>query len=741
MSSRQLRKLQQQRELEQQSKSQLQEEEEEESDDEILPVQSKPSLFANLAALEDENDEDEAKDSDHEEQPDDEELSEPTPAPAPTANKSKKSKKKKKGKNKAKDNKKEAESTSKNGLDEIDEALKELNLKPSSGANASNTVQKDEGFERVCALLGINTQHLKVANEMRSLFGSAAIGNHDNDEGGAGGRGHRRRQRMQQMDLETVLKGHHKPGKGLSELTLRRNFFIQGKEEWPKSSSGGLSMAVLDDQTAVDGTVEYKYIHDQTYQALQQSFYAYVEMGNPENLVGLLARNRKSNPRNSWDKSADTGLAYHISLLLQVSKIAKDQGDHSLSSDLVERALFTFGRVSLSSFSTKLSQGKARLDFARPENRELWLAGYHYIKSLIMKGTYRTAFEWSKLLLSLDPEEDPYCMRWMIHHLALRAHEFQWLLDFADTHVVEAWDTTIQYAMPSFVLAALQLKDGARSRSLLQQSMEQVPWLFCRLFKELGLETPPSIWGKEARTEAETLFTELYVLQAHDLWNTPEATSLLMEIAHTLDKIDVSSLPILSNEAMTLDVVRFVYLDNRPALMALAPSHLLHRSNNSDADPLPPDTNAISYAGQQMHLERSEGGATDGYDDPIAALARLIPNFPGLEALRNGWINGNNSEAADNAQEDLNRLRDDLTNALQTEETAEEGEAGAERSVRAPVSLANATNILNRLMFWRAPTYADPSDSGTDTEAEETEGGHGDAHANEDNDDDMPSVH
>ncbi|KAM3072691.1 hypothetical protein ACMFMF_007025 [Clarireedia jacksonii] len=728
MSSRQLRKLRQQRELEEQSKLRAQEEEEEESDDDPLPVQSKPSLFANLATLKNENDEDDAKDSDHEEQPDDEGLNEPTPPPAPTANKPKKSKKKKKAKNKTKDIKKDPEDTSQNGLDEIDEALKELNLKRSTGANANDTVQKDEGFERVCTLLGINTQHLKVANEMRSLFGSAAIGNHDDDEAGAGGRGHRRRQRMQQMDLETVLKGHHKPGKGLSELTLRRNFFIQGKEEWPKSSSGGLSMAVLDDQTAIDGTVEYKYVHDQTYQALQQSFYAYVEMGNPENLVGLLARN-----------------PYHISLLLQVSKIAKDQGDHSLSSDLVERALFTFGRVALSSFSTKLSQGKARLDFARPENRELWLAGYHYIKSLIMKGTYRTAFEWSKLLLSLDPEEDPYCMRWMIHHLALRAHAFHWLLDFADTHVVEAWDSTIQYAVPSFVLAALQLKDGARSRSLLQQSMEQVPWLFCRLFKELGLETPPSIWGKEPRTEAETLFTELYVLQAHDLWNTPEATSLLMEIAHILDKIDVSTLPILSNEVMTLDVVRFIYLDNRPALMALAPSHLLHRSNNSDADPLPPDTNVISYASQQIHLERSEGGAVDGYDDPIAALARLIPNFPGLEALRNGWNNGNNNEAAVDSDEDFNRLRDDLTNAIQTEETTE-GEAGAERPVRAPISLANATEILNRLMFWRAPAYADPSDSGTDTEAEETnsrpasEGEHGEARANED-DDDIPSVH
>jgi hypothetical protein len=52
MSSRQLRKIQQQRELERQAK--LQAEEEEESDDEpVVTTKPKPSLFANLADLED----------------------------------------------------------------------------------------------------------------------------------------------------------------------------------------------------------------------------------------------------------------------------------------------------------------------------------------------------------------------------------------------------------------------------------------------------------------------------------------------------------------------------------------------------------------------------------------------------------------------------------------------------------------------------------------------------------------
>ncbi|ESZ90976.1 hypothetical protein SBOR_8639 [Sclerotinia borealis F-4128] len=692
MSSRQLRKLQQQRELEQQAKLQIQEEEEEEeeSDEEPQILQSKPSLFANLAALEDDDD-DESKEIDEDEEPEEEELSEPTVAA--TTKKPKKSKKKKKANNKGKDKDpaNAVKGTPKKGLDEIDKALKELNLKQTKVANTTSAMEADEDYERVCLLLGINTQHLKVANEMRSLFGRAATENHE-DPGGPTGRG-ARRQRTQQMDLETVLKGHHKPGKGLSELTIRRNYLIQGKDEWPKASSGGLTMAVLDNQEVVDGTIEYKFVHDETYQVVQQTFQAMVEMGDPQNLIGLIQRN-----------------PYNISLLLQVSKIAKDQGDHSLSSDLVERALFTFGRVSLSSFGTKLAKGKARLDFSRPENREFWLAGYHYIKSLMMKGTYRTAFEWAKLLLSLDPEDDPYCMRWMIHHLALRAHEFQWLLDFAASRNVPEWANTIDYAKASFALAAQQLKDGPKCR-------------------KLDLDTPKSIWGTEPPTASDILFTELYVLQAKDLWNTPESTSLLMEVAHTIEKPDLSKIPLLSDlREMSLDIVRFVYLDNRRELMSLVPSNILHRSNNSDSDPLPPYRSTISYPLQERHLEIEEEATVDGFNDPLAALARLLPGFPGLEAFRaRGAADDFEGEIeVENEDEQFERFRDYVAEAMRIEGIEEEGIEEEDDNVddgqlREPISPSNTTRILNSLMFWRTQSAnADHSESGvSDTETED----------------------
>lgn len=300
MSSRQLRKLQQQRELEQ---AQLQSHAEEESEDEpVAPGKKKSAFsFADLADLDDAGkDEDEDDDNVEDEEEENEkggkvvkkELAATTTPPS--LKKPKKSKKKKKAKvTKAIDTEKDEAS---NGTDEIDAALRELALKkPAGGTQASTKLVVDPEYERVCTLLGINSQHLKVANEMRNLFGKAAVEVVDEPAGpvGRGGRRPRQRGQNRQVDLETALKGQHPPGKGLSELALRRNPFIQGKEDWPRATTGGLTMEVVDDKTD-DGTVEFRFVHDQTYQALQQTFFGFVEIGDPQNLIALLTRNRKS---------------------------------------------------------------------------------------------------------------------------------------------------------------------------------------------------------------------------------------------------------------------------------------------------------------------------------------------------------------------------------------------------------------------------------------------------------------
>ncbi|KAH8587700.1 transcriptional repressor TCF25-domain-containing protein [Bisporella sp. PMI_857] len=613
MSSRALRKLQREKEIEQANRLAAAEEEEASAEGPIClsSGSTRPSLFAGFAALETG---DEEKDAESEP-----ELSESTSQPVSvSAPKAKKSKKKKKGKGKVQAKEKEKEIL-KDDSDEIDAVLRELDLRQRPSLPVEPTISPAEAqWERICSLLKIQTQHLKVAHEMRNLFGRAATGNHD-DAGGRVGRQHRQRDQHLPVDLETALRGRHVPGQGLPEVTLRRNPLIQGKDTWPRGTTGGLTMGVVGEVDKNIKTIEFRFEHNEEYQRTQQIFQGLVEMGDPQNLVGLLIKN-----------------PYHISSLIQVSKIAKDQGDHALSSDLLERALFTFGRAGSSLFSTKLIEGKARLSFSRPENREIWLAGYQYIKSLIMKGTYRTAFEWAKLLLSLDPENDPYSMRLTIHHLALRAHQFDWLLEISDDETaLQNWipDLSLQryttyHITPSFAFAALQLKDGPRARKLLSNAMQRLPWLFVRLFSEIDLDAPQSIWGAEARTDAEMLFTDLYIQQMKDLWNTPEATSLLMEIAHTIPKVDVDLIPKVGNEEMTPDIVRFIYLDNTPALMARVPGYILHQENNSDSDPIPPSQNIFSYESQRAALDQADNNpvSSAGLPGPIARLFRLLYN-------------------------------------------------------------------------------------------------------------------
>lgn len=319
-------------------------------------------------------------------------------------------------------------------------------------------------------------------------------------------------------------------------------------------------------------------------------------------------------------------------MLLQVSKIAKDQGDHALSSDLIERTLFTFGRAAISSFTAKLQIGKARLDFARPENRELWLAGYHYIKSLMMKGTYRTALEWAKLLFALSPEEDHYSMNLVMHHLAVRAYESKWLMSIYDTSI---FAMVSEYSSPSVALAALQLKDMAKSKEILSKDVKRLPWLFCMLFQELNLDPPPSIWGSVPGCDGERLFSELYIRQTKDIWNTPNATSLLKEAAAAAPKLGASrAQSSYRPPRVTLDVARYVYLEQARELMSLVPSDLLHRQPNSDFDPLPPsrENNIFSHPSQRLQFQvsptqRAINPANMMQAHMLQAMADVLPEW------------------------------------------------------------------------------------------------------------------
>ncbi|KAI9734958.1 MAG: hypothetical protein M1834_002039 [Cirrosporium novae-zelandiae] len=570
MSSRALRKLQRQKEQERLAKLEEAEANDALEDEEEEPQANSQGNFFDMLMGTTQQD---SENSEHSEKESEEEVKEQInnnevdPKPShPSEKKKRKKKKNKKQKEKATENR--AAKKEKGNVDEIDLALQELALKSkqldSTTTKSTPTYNDNEWY----SLLSVDSRNLDPLNEMKRLFGSEVV-NSDQESPSAGTPNSRRRGRVQHLDLAGALAGRNSPinrGQVLSGLALRKNVFVRGKDDWPQGTGGGLGMEMV--RKNEDGSILFKFVHNSVYNDVQRQFGTCVESMDPERLIHLLVFN-----------------PYHVSTLLQVSEVAKHQGDHSVAGDLLERALFTFGRSTSSSFASALHEGKARMNFDIFENREFWLAAWRYLNNLGMRGTWRTAYEWAKLLLSLDPT-DPYRVDLIIDQLAIRGGQYDHFvkLEMAGPHLLPHYPIlNIQISLP---LALHKLGD-ARCRYELERAIKVWPWVFTRLCQELNLEPiPKAIWGKQPPNNDANLFCELYVQRAKDIWNTPEATSLLMEVANRVDQKDTGKQK-PPKERPDLNVARHLMLTEDRKLMALLPPSLSHREISA-SDPFPP---------------------------------------------------------------------------------------------------------------------------------------------------------
>ncbi|RAH54868.1 Nulp1-pending protein [Aspergillus piperis CBS 112811] len=614
MSSRALRKLQKQREQELQL-AQLDQENDDSSDEEPVVRPSKPKLNAfDLLNSVDDDDEDEQEseiEAEIEKSEPVTQLKEEVPAPAPAPKPAAPGKKNKKNKKKKKAGAKSGAGTASpeaTGLDDIDKALKDLAVNPKHPAQSGGSAaaeDRDAGFPKTPeALLAIDPRCLNATNEMRKLFGNVVLENFDQDTGS----GRRRDRGRETLDLGQALTGRYSPasrGQSLAGVTQRRNVLMQGRDEWPRSPSGGLGMELV--EKLQNGSTMYKIVHNSSYTDVQRQFDMCVESMDPQRMIHLLQYN-----------------PYHISTLLQVSEIAKHQGDHAVSADLLERALFNIGRSAHSSFSNLVKQGQAKLDFVHMENRELWLVGWRYIANLGMKGTWRTAYEWAKLLLSLN-ETDPYCIRLLIDHLALRGREYSHFVDLCtQTRLSKEWEA-LPNIQCSLALAYLRLNKPKECREQLRRAMSRYPWVFCKMAQELDIQPMPKrIWGKMPPTDAHELFTELYISRAKDLWNTPEAVSLIAEVADTLPDEEEPVEP----PEISLDIARHVVLSDIPRVTTHLPNRFV-AGRLSASDPLPP---------YESEAYRQQSDPTPSYLSQVPDVGRPQWLRDLLDQLNNGAI-------------------------------------------------------------------------------------------------------
>ncbi|KAL9058530.1 MAG: hypothetical protein Q9162_001685 [Coniocarpon cinnabarinum] len=555
---------------------------------------------------------------------------------------------------------------------DIDALLKQLSVSAVS-ENAQNRPPTASEAQRhadptmleTFATYAVDSHHLHVHNEMRRLFGDISFDDPEEPE-------HQPRQPGEQIGLAEAIKGKNSAsGTGLPAVLRKKNIFVEASVDWPKASGGGLSMEI--ESTGDYGIVLFRFVHDKSYQSAQKEFELSVRSMDPSVMINSL----RFNP-------------YHVGTLLQVSEIAKQEKDYASTGELIERALFSFGRAAHPRFGQAMSQGKARLDFHRPENREFYLAAWRYIQNIGMRATWRTAYEWAKILLQLDPDVDWYSIRLCIDQLALRSRQTDAVLKLCEA----AGDGRLGHANLMFSAAlARHMNKNPVANDDMRAAIKRFPWVAAGLCQALGMaKIPPAIWGSEAPTETTRLYSELYTTQAVDLWKTQDATDFLKSAAESLTREECRrEADNQDRQRISKCDARHVLLLEKPPLIALLPT-VLTSQLTSASDPLPPDGNQDSYTG-------ASGTLPDNipHDLPVMMLqespewfiAVLSESERQLELLVPGLADRLDERRED---EDVSMSPEDLGTALR----------------RADVSTARWLDMFNRSLRLRGALQQQP---------------------------------
>lgn len=495
-------------------------------------------------------------------------------------------KKKKKQKNK----KNAPGETLENGLEDIDRILERIE---DGGGPRRPSPQPLSARRHV---LYVEHRHLNPDTELKRYFGARAV---------LGEQRPRQRQRVYP----------------------KCTWLTTPKSTWPRYSKPGLSMRLLESKK---GLSHFAFEHSEEYQQTQHKFLAAVESMEPNNIVVLL----QTSP-------------YHVDSLLQLSDACRFQDDQEMARDLVERALYSMECAFHPLFS--LTSGACRLDYRRPENRSFYLALYKHLSFLEKRGCPRTALEYCKLILSLEPDEDPLCMLLLVDHLALRARSYEYLV-----RLFEEWEAHRNLSqLPNFAfsvpLAYFLLSQQAdlpdpelsptreKASLLLRQALTMFPGVLMPLLEYCSVRPDAAVAGHHffgpsaeiSQPPALRQLVSLYLGRSHFLWKEAATMSWLEEnVREVLRAVDAGDPAVGECESRRKvlyqraprNIHRHVILSEIKEAVAALPPDVTTQSMMG-FDPLPPPDTIYSYTRPERLSPVSRGNT-------IALFFRsLLPSY------------------------------------------------------------------------------------------------------------------
>uniref|UniRef100_A0A8C5R2B9 Transcription factor 25 n=1 Tax=Leptobrachium leishanense TaxID=445787 RepID=A0A8C5R2B9_9ANUR len=511
---------------------------------------------------------------------------------AAPAGKSKRKKKKKKGKKSGgAESAPDAGTDDASGVADIDRILEKI-----ENSNGFTYPSQTGGSADTRPLLYVEHRNLSPETELKKYFGSRAV---------LGDQRLRQRQRPHQ----------------------RSTWLTSPKNTWPRYSKTGITMSLLETRRGVQ---HFTFEHQRDYQQVQFKFMDAVESMDPNNIVLLLQMN-----------------PYHVDSLLQLSDVCRLQDDQEMARDLIERALYSLECGFHPVFS--LTSGTCRLDYSRPENRGFFLALFKHMYFLEKRGCPRTALEFCKLVLSLDPENDPLCMLLLIDFLSLRSREYSFFI-----RMYEEWETHRNLSqLPNFAfsvpLALFQIgqqddisedekkTSHVRANHLIQQALIMFPGVLLPLLDLCGVQPDTMVANHSffgpvtqiSQPPALSQLTSLYIGRCLGLWKEAAVMSWLETNVNEVLRLVNSNDPVVQEceqrrkvryQSAPRNIHRHIILSEIKGASSALPLEVTSQPVLG-FDPLPPLDSIVSYT----RPERANRPTNEG---TLSLFFRsLLPNF------------------------------------------------------------------------------------------------------------------
>lgn len=509
-----------------------------------------------------------------------------------SSNKMKKKKKKRKAKKSAATDGLGGTEGGGDELGDIDSILERIE----NTNGTSHQIQNNSSNTDTRPLLYVEHRNLNPETELKKFFGSRAV---------MGDQRPRQRQRL-----------HH-----------RSTWLTSSKNTWPRFSKTGITMSLLETKRGVQ---YFTFEHQRDYQQVQFKFLDAVESMDPNNIVLLLQMN-----------------PYHVDSLLQLSDVCRLQEDQEMARDLIERALYSLECAFHPVFS--LTSGTCRLDYCRSENRGFFLTIFKHMLFLEKRGCLRTALEFCKLILSLDPENDPLCMLLLVDYLALRAREYLFLI-----RMFEEWEAhrnlsqlpnfafsvslaLLQYSQQEEVSEQEQVTTYDRASHLIRQALIMFPGVLIPLLDACGVQPDAAVashvfFGAVAQISqpaALSQLTSLYIGRCHSLWKEPSVMSWLEQNVREVLRMVDSNDPVVKDcelrrktryQSAPRNIHRHVILSEIKGANSALPLDVTSQPVLS-YDPLPPLDSVMSYTRPERANRPSNEGTLSLF------FRSLLPNF------------------------------------------------------------------------------------------------------------------